>query len=100
MFPNELRAFFKQRVRWSRNSYRCYLTSIAKGWLWRQPFITQVTVLQILLTPFSMATALVVIVVALPVKTWVLLSMNTHGWLTRKSDRLGGEGQDQASLAS
>jgi hypothetical protein len=26
--------------------------------------------------------------------------MNTHGWLTRKSDRLGGEGQDHASLAS
>jgi hyaluronan synthase len=100
MFPNKLRAFFKQRVRWSRNSYRCYLTSIAKGWLWRQPFITQVTVLQILLTPFSMATALVVIVVALPVKTWALLTMNTHGWLTRKSDRHGGEGQDQASLAS
>ena len=149
MFPNSLRAFFKQRVRWSRNSYRCYLTSIAKGWLWRQPFITQVTVLQVLLTPFSMATALVavwfalrgpglaagllavawvfagrtirgfshlrehprdlliapvvalvVIVVALPVKTWALLTMNTHGWLTRGSDRVGGEGQDQASLAS
>jgi N-acetylglucosaminyltransferase len=43
MFPNSLPAFFKQRVRWSRNSYRCYLTSIGKGWLWRQPFITQVT---------------------------------------------------------
>jgi Glycosyltransferase like family 2 len=149
MFPNSMRAFFKQRVRWSRNSYRCYLTSIAKGWLWRQPFITQVTVLQVLLTPFSMATALlavwfaaagsglaagllavawvlcgrtirgfshlrehprdlliapvvavVVIVVALPVKTWALLTMNSHGWLTRESDRLGGEGQDQASLAS
>ena len=149
MFPNSLVAFFKQRVRWSRNSYRCYLTSIGKGWLWRQPFITQVTVLQVLLTPFSMATALVgvwfalrgpglaagllavawvfggrtirgfshlrehprdlliapvvalvVIVVALPVKTWALLTMNTHGWLTRNSDRVGGEGQDQASLAS
>jgi hyaluronan synthase len=149
MFPNSLPAFFKQRVRWSRNSYRCYLTSIGKGWLWRQPFITQVTVLQVLLTPFSMATALVavwfalrgpglgagllavgwvfggrtirgfshlrehprdlliapvvalvVIVVALPVKTWALVTMNTHGWLTRKSDRLGGEGQDQASLAT
>src|SRR5918993_951884 len=65
MFPNSLRAFFKQRVRWSRNSYRCYLTSIAKGWLWRQPFITQVTVLQVLLTPFSMATALVAVWFAL-----------------------------------
>jgi hyaluronan synthase len=65
MFPNSLVAFFKQRVRWSRNSYRCYLTSIGKGWLWRQPFITQVTVLQVLLTPFSMATALVAVWFAL-----------------------------------
>ena len=40
------------------------------------------------------------VLVALPVKTWALLTMNTHGWLTRKSDRLGGEGQDHASLAS
>ena len=54
MFPDTFRAFVKQRVRWSRNSYRCYLTALAKGWLWRQPLVTQVTVLQILLTPVTM----------------------------------------------
>lgn len=54
MFPSTLRAFVKQRVRWSRNSYRCYLTAIAKGWLWRMPFVTKITVLQILLTPVTM----------------------------------------------
>ncbi|MGY1815106.1 IPT/TIG domain-containing protein [Blastococcus sp. SYSU D00820] len=54
MFPADLRAFAKQRIRWSRNSYRCYLTALSQGWLWRQPVITQVTVLQILLTPVSM----------------------------------------------
>lgn len=58
MFPGELRAFFRQRIRWSRNSYRCYLTALSQGWLWRQPFITQVTVLQILLTPLSMGAAI------------------------------------------
>lgn len=57
MFPSELTAFVRQRVRWSRNSYRCYLTALAQGWLWRQPLITQVTVLQILLTPLSMGAA-------------------------------------------
>lgn len=51
MFPDTFRAFVKQRVRWSRNSYRCYLTAVAKGWLWRTPLVTKVTVLQILLTP-------------------------------------------------
>lgn len=54
MFPSNFSAFVKQRVRWSRNSYRCYLTAIAKGWLWKVPFVTKVTVLQILLTPVTM----------------------------------------------
>jgi cellulose synthase/poly-beta-1,6-N-acetylglucosamine synthase-like glycosyltransferase len=54
MFPAGMRAFMKQRIRWSRNSYRCYLTAIYKGWLWRVPFVTKITVLQILLTPVTM----------------------------------------------
>jgi N-acetylglucosaminyltransferase len=54
MFPDTFRAFVKQRIRWSRNSYRCYLTAVYKGWLWRVPFVTKVTVLQILLTPVTM----------------------------------------------
>jgi N-acetylglucosaminyltransferase len=58
MFPTSLRAFIKQRVRWSRNSYRCYLTALGKGWLWRTPWVTRITVMQILLTPVTMATAL------------------------------------------
>lgn len=58
MFPSSFRAFIKQRIRWSRNSYRCYLTAIAKGWLWHVPFVTKVTVLQILLTPVTMGLTL------------------------------------------
>ena len=58
MFPDSWAAFVKQRVRWSRNSYRAYLTAVAQGWLWRQPLITQVTALQVLVTPLSMGAAL------------------------------------------
>jgi N-acetylglucosaminyltransferase len=58
MFPSSFRAFLKQRIRWSRNSYRCYLTALYKGWLWRTPLITKVTVLQILLTPATMGMAM------------------------------------------
>jgi cellulose synthase/poly-beta-1,6-N-acetylglucosamine synthase-like glycosyltransferase len=147
MFPRTWRAFVRQRIRWSRNSYRCYLTAIQKGWLWQQPLITQITVLQILLTPLSMGfamgylalsvinanwglllfglvwvllgralrgishlrehprdivalplLALVTIIIALPIKTWAALTMNTHGWLTRQHTQIGGEGQTEASL--
>jgi hyaluronan synthase len=147
MFPDTLRAFVKQRVRWSRNSYRCYITAMWKGWLWRQPFITQLSVLQIMLTPVTMGIALSYLVrwflhpqgyvatiaigwlllgrglrglshlrwhpsdvlvlplmvvmtmfVALPVKTFAFVTMNKQGWLTRRSEQLGGEGQTAASL--
>lgn len=53
MFPNKLHAFIKQRIRWSRNSFRCYVTAMAKGWLWEQPVVTQIRVLQILFTPLT-----------------------------------------------
>lgn len=58
MFPSTFGAFVKQRVRWSRNSYRCYLTAAFKGWLWNAPFVTKITVLQILLTPVTMGLTL------------------------------------------
>ncbi|HEU5028999.1 MAG TPA: glycosyltransferase family 2 protein [Spirillospora sp.] len=91
MFPDSFRAFFKQRIRWSRNSYRCYLTALWKGWLWKTPFVTKVTVLQILLTPVTMAVTLgylifsriadnfnpIGITLALG---WVLLGRGIRGW--------------------
>ncbi len=69
MFPDSWRAFVKQRIRWSRNSYRCYLTALAHGWLWHRPLITQVTVLQNLLTPLTMGAAV-----------YYLLRWTTIGW--------------------
>jgi cellulose synthase/poly-beta-1,6-N-acetylglucosamine synthase-like glycosyltransferase len=66
MFPDRGRAFFKQRLRWSRNSYRTYLTAMWKGWLWRQPFICQLSVLQVMLTPVTMGFAIAYLMV------WVL----------------------------
>ncbi len=147
MFPDTSRAFLKQRLRWSRNSYRCYITAMWKGWVWRQPFICQLSIMQILLTPLTMGfavtylvawilhpqtlvalfavawllvgralrgishlrerpgdiwilplVAVMTIVVALPVKAYAFLTMNVHGWLTRSSDRLGGEAQSALSL--
>lgn len=74
MFPGTLRAFVKQRVRWSRNSYRCYLTAIYNGWLWRQPFVTQLTVMQNLLTPVTMGISLTYLALALRYSVlWVAL---------------------------
>ena len=137
-------------MRWSRNSYRCYLTAAWNGWLWKVPLVSQVTVLQILFTPVTMfaavyyvvasgfsdhgwhalglslawvligrairsmshlrrrpsdvlmlpLVAVVIAMVALPIKTYALFTMNKQGWLTRRADLTGGEGQTEASLTS
>jgi cellulose synthase/poly-beta-1,6-N-acetylglucosamine synthase-like glycosyltransferase len=85
VFPDTCRAFLKQRLRWSRNSYRAYLTAIWKGWLWRQPFVCQITVLQVLFTPVTMTFAMYYFV------AWVrspspLIAVLAVAWL------LGGRG--------
>ena len=89
MFPSTLNAFVKQRVRWSRNSYRTYLTAATKGWLWRTPFVTKVTVLQILLTPITMGMTLTYLIISrfevsttggVVVLCWLLLGRGIRGW--------------------
>ncbi|MDF5754310.1 glycosyltransferase family 2 protein [Spongiactinospora sp. TRM90649] len=89
MFPDSFRAFVKQRVRWSRNSYRCYLTALWKGWLWKTPLVTKVTVLQILLTPVTMGITLAYLFFSRLELTpagiglalgWVLLGRGIRGW--------------------
>ncbi|GIH21813.1 N-acetylglucosaminyltransferase [Acrocarpospora phusangensis] len=89
MFPDSFRAFVKQRVRWSRNSYRCYLTALWKGWLWKTPLVTKVTVLQILLTPVTMGVTLAYLffsrleLTALGISLavgWLLLGRGIRGW--------------------
>jgi N-acetylglucosaminyltransferase len=89
MFPDSFRAFVKQRVRWSRNSYRCYLTALWKGWLWKTPLVTKVTVLQILLTPVTMGVTLAylffsrleltAVSIGLAVG-WLVLGRGIRGW--------------------
>jgi hyaluronan synthase len=70
MFPDGLGPFLKQRVRWSRNSYRTYVTAVWKGWLWRQPLICQLSVLQVSLTPLTMGIAMSYLV------RWVLFGQS------------------------
>ena len=85
MFPDTFRGFVKQRVRWSRNSARTYLTALWKGWLWKVPFVSKVTVLQILLTPVTMALALGYLIFS-------RLQLNEHGIVLAAVWLLAGRG--------
>jgi len=38
-FPRDAQTFFKQRLRWSRNTWRSDLRALTSGWVWRHPFL-------------------------------------------------------------
>jgi cellulose synthase/poly-beta-1,6-N-acetylglucosamine synthase-like glycosyltransferase len=39
LFPKDARTFFKQRLRWSRNTWRSDLRALTSGWVYRHPFL-------------------------------------------------------------
>jgi hyaluronan synthase len=80
VFPDTFRGFLKQRVRWSRNSYRCYLRAMGRGWLWQQPVITSVSVLQNLLGPFLLCLAVFFLVRGIMNQDWLLVAVSAM-WL-------------------
>jgi cellulose synthase/poly-beta-1,6-N-acetylglucosamine synthase-like glycosyltransferase len=38
-FPSKWRIFFKQRLRWARNTWRSDLRALSRRWVWRHPFL-------------------------------------------------------------
>jgi cellulose synthase/poly-beta-1,6-N-acetylglucosamine synthase-like glycosyltransferase len=71
VMPDDARGFFLQRTRWARNSYRCYLRAIGRGWLFEQPLITRISVLQGLIAPLSLTVSYVFVALALARGSWV-----------------------------
>jgi hyaluronan synthase len=38
-FPRDAKTFFRQRLRWSRNTWRSDLRALSRAWVWRRPFL-------------------------------------------------------------
>jgi hyaluronan synthase len=38
-FPTRWKVFFRQRLRWARNTWRSDLRALSKPWVWRHPFL-------------------------------------------------------------
>jgi cellulose synthase/poly-beta-1,6-N-acetylglucosamine synthase-like glycosyltransferase len=64
-FPDKWRIFFKQRVRWARNTWRSDMRALSRGWVYRHPFLAYTMVdkalsgFTVLLGPIFLTTALI-----------------------------------------
>jgi hyaluronan synthase len=81
-FPPDGRTFFKQRLRWSRNTWRSDLRALGNRWSWRHPFLAfsmldkAVSSFTLLLSPAFMAMALLRgdLLIAAVLALWWLVS--------------------------
>jgi hyaluronan synthase len=86
-FPPNGRTFFKQRLRWSRNTWRSDLRALGSRWAWRHPFLAfsmldkAVSSFTLLLSPAFMAMALLR-------RDWAIAAVLALWWLVSRSAKM------------
>ena len=65
-----LSTLFKQRTRWSRNTWRADLRALWQGWVWKHPFLAFVLVDR-LVSPFTLSLSLIYFILSLVFQLWI-----------------------------
>jgi hyaluronan synthase len=71
-FNPRFKGFVKQRIRWSRNSFRSDLRALWQGWVWRHPYLA-VMLIDKTVAPFTLLVGPLVLLLALVVGRWDLV---------------------------
>jgi cellulose synthase/poly-beta-1,6-N-acetylglucosamine synthase-like glycosyltransferase len=70
-FNPKFKGFVKQRIRWSRNSFRSDLRALWQGWVWRYPYLA-VMLIDKTVAPFTLLLGPIVLLLALTLGNWRL----------------------------
>lgn len=84
-----LRQFLKQRLRWTRNSWRGDLRAVLRGWIWRHPALA-IFRIDSFIQPFVMLIGPVVFAVALMKQDWLIAGLLLAWWLFSRTIKLFG----------
>ena len=74
----ELSTLFKQRTRWSRNTWRADLRALGQGWVWKHPFLV-FHIIDRMIWPFTLSLSLAFWVTALIFNMWLPVAI-LLGW--------------------
>ena len=77
----------KQRVRWSRNSWRADLRALWQGWVWRYPLFA-FFLLDRVVSPFTLTLSLIYFVVSLVFQFWVPAAILVGWWLFSRTVKI------------
>jgi len=84
---SKLSTLFKQRTRWSRNSWRADLRALWQGWVWKHPFLAFVLIDR-LVSPFALILSLMYFIVSLVFQLWIPAAIFFIWWLFSRGVRI------------
>ncbi|MBC8076616.1 MAG: glycosyltransferase [Chloroflexales bacterium] len=70
-FKPDFRGFVKQRIRWSRNSFRSDLRALWQGWVWKYPYLA-LMLIDKTIAPFTLLLGPIVLVLSVLTGNWPL----------------------------
>lgn len=71
-FKPDFKGFQKQRIRWSRNSYRSDLRALWNGWVWKHPYLA-IMLIDKTIAPFTLLVGPIVLVLSIIMGHWWLV---------------------------
>ncbi len=86
-FPNTWRIFFKQRLRWARNTWRSDLRALSRPWVYRHPFLAY-TMVDKGVSGFTLLLGPIFMVHALIVGNWTFAAVLAGWWWLSRSAKL------------
>jgi cellulose synthase/poly-beta-1,6-N-acetylglucosamine synthase-like glycosyltransferase len=86
-FPDRWRTFFRQRLRWARNTWRSDLRALSKPWVWRHPFLAY-TMIDKGLSSFTLLLGPVAMTFALVTQNWILAGVLLLWWQVSRAAKL------------
>jgi LysM repeat protein len=84
-----LKTFLKQRLRWTRNSWRADLRAVAKGWVWAHPALA-IFMIDRFFQPIFMLIGPVVFLFAIFNEEWLFAGILVVWWLVSRFIRIFG----------
>lgn len=87
-FP-DMRTYLKQQIRWTRNSWRSDLTSIAHKWMWKNPYLTFHTIDRFF-QPFTLLLGPIFLCIAIYKGDWIFVIVLLAWWFASRSVKIFG----------
>ena len=83
----EFKTLWKQKIRWTRNTYNSDITSMFEGWIWKSPYLAFFTIDKFV-SLFSVLIGPIAFCIALYLNHWILAFSIIVLWMVGRGIRL------------